>query len=321
MLKLRYSFFPTQLIWPLFTSILLISSASASDRNVEAAEIAGETTRSDGSEIHWMLSNATPDQTNRIVFVAHGSGCAPARLSASVQILADVLSSDTLNYAVLTIEKYDVTPDDAPVDPIEGCSDAFVANNTVSQRVADAMAVFDYLRAQGLFGGELILFGGSEGGAVVSILAHQTEDADAVIVLSTGTGLTMAEFFPMVAPPPASKAMQTVFDKVRIDPTAEGLVGGLSYAWWRDILDRRLSDDLLRTTIPVLLVHGVNDRSAPVEAARATRDAFAAAEQADRLAYWELPDRDHAMTDPQGVSHMEDVLRQIGGWIEKQHMP
>ena len=263
-----------------------------------------------------MLSNATPDQANRIVLVAQGSGCAPARSSASVQMLAEILS----DYAVLTINKYDVTPDDAPEDPVEGCSDAFVANHTVSQRVADAQAVVDDLKTRGLFDGNLILFGGSEGGAVVSILAHQAEDADAVIVLSTGTGLTMAEFFPMVAPPPAVKAMQAVFDRVRTDPTAEGVVGGVSYAWWRDILDRRLSDDLLMAAIPVLLVHGVNDRSAPVEAARATRNAFTAAGQTDRLTYWELPDRDHAMADPQGVSHMEEVLQQIGGWIE-EHMP
>ena len=301
-----------QLICALAMATLAVGPVSASESNPAATDIAAETARPDGTEIHWVLSNAVPDRANRIALIAQGSGCAPARSSASVQMLADILS----DHAVLTIDKYDVEPDDTPADPIEGCSESFVANHTVSQRVADALDVLDDIKARGLFDGELVLFGGSEGGAVVSVLAHQAVDADAVIVFSTGTGLTMAEFFPMVAPPPAMEAMQTVFDQVRTDPNAVGVVGGLSYAWWRDILDRRLSDDLLLSTIPVLLVHGVNDRSAPVEAARATHDAFAIAGQANRLTYWELPDRDHAMVDSQGVSHMDEVLRQVGSWID-----
>ena len=290
--------------------------ACAAVGSVAAGDMVGTTARPDGSLVHWTLSNAVQDRANRIVFVAQGSGCAPARASSSVRMLAEILS----DYAVLTIEKYGVAPDDAPADPMADCSRAYLENHTVSQRVADARAVFEDLRARGLLDGDLVLFGGSEGGAVVSILSHQAEDTDAVVVFSTGTGLTMAEVFPLVVPPPVAERMQAMFDEIRNDPDAEGVLSGVSYDWWRDSLDRRYSDDLLTSNVPVLIVQGADDRSAPVEAARAARDAFIAAGQEHRLTYWEFQDRDHGMVDAQGVSHMGAVLKKARGWIEA-HMP
>ena len=290
--------------------------ACATVGSVAADDTVGTTARPDGSRVHWMLSNAVQDRANRIVLVAQGSGCAPARASPSIRMLVEILSG----YAVLTVEKYGVALDDAPADPMADCSEAYLENHTVSQRVADARAVFQDLRARGLLDGDLVLFGGSEGGAVVSILSHQAEDADAVVVFSTGTGLTMAEFFPSVVPPPVAERMRVVFDEIRNDPSAEGVLSGVSYDWWRDVLDRRYSDDLLTSTIPVLIVQGADDRSAPVEAARAARDAFVAAGQEQRLTYWELEDRDHGMVDAQGVSHMGAVLKKVRGWIQA-HMP
>ncbi|WP_299394967.1 alpha/beta hydrolase [Pelagibius sp.] len=282
-----------------------------------AKEIADTTARADGSRIHWALSNVAPDRPNRVVLIAQGSGCSPARSSPSVVMLAEILS----DHAVLTVEKPGVAPADAPADGIEGCSDTYLENHTVSQRVADVMMVLGDLRERRLFDGDLVLFGGSEGGAVVSVLAHRAAEADAVVVLSTGTGLTMAEFLPLVAPPPAMEQMRTAFDGIRSDPNATGVLGGVSYDWWRDVLDRRFSDDLLKAGIPVLLIHGARDRSAPVEAARATRDAFVAAGQEHRLTYWEFETRDHAMVDPQGRSHMGEVLTQVRRWIDKRLPP
>ena len=177
--------------------------------------------------------------------------------------------------------------------------------------------MLQYLRSRGLWDGRLILFGGSEGGAVVSILSHELKEADAVVVFSTATGLTMAEFFPMVVPPPVANQMAKVFEQVRTSPDSQGVIGGNSLMWWADILDRRLSDDLLKSDIPVLIVHGQNDRHAPVEAARATLDIFKDAGEADRLTYWELPHRNHQMVDEQGNSHLSEVLSDVALWIRE----
>ena len=222
------------------------------------------------------------------------------------------------DYATLTVEKYDVDLTDAPVNSYDDCSDVYFAHHTISQRVSDVKAVLSDLKAQGIWKDDLVLFGGSEGGAVVSILSHDIAEADAVVIVSTGTGMTIAEFFPMIVPPPFAKEMKEVFEVLRKNPDAKGMAASNSYTWWADILDRRLSDDLLASDIPILLVHGVNDTNAPVESARATQDAFAAAGQSDRLTYWELENRSHQMKDPEGVSHMQDALADVYGWIEEQ---
>ncbi|MEM9738667.1 MAG: hypothetical protein AAF829_02280 [Pseudomonadota bacterium] len=282
--------------------------------NIEPSDFDGISKRSDGSIIEWRLENARPEASNKILLIAQGSGCAPARSSANVDLLANIATG----FATLTIEKYGVSVDDAPANSSEDCTETYFMNHTVSQRVADARTVLADLAEDGLWNGALYLFGGSEGGAVVSILSQAETETDAVAVFSTGTGLTMAEFFPMVVPPPVAARMQDIFDAVRANPDAEGIAGGNSYRWWADILDRRLSDDLLQSTAPILLVHGVNDRSAPVASARSTRDAFATAAQSSRLTYWELEDRDHAMIDQNGQSHMADVLRDVVEWLEQR---
>ncbi len=297
-------------------AVLLVASAWTAGHSA-AREIADMTARADGSRIHWTLSNAAQDRPNRVVLIAQGSGCSPARSSPSVAMLAEILS----DYAVLTVEKAGVAPADVLTERIEGCSDTYLESHTVSQRVADVAAVLEDLKERRLFDGDLVLFGGSEGGAVVSVLAHEAVETDAVVVLSTGTGLTMAEFLPLVAPPPAMEQMRAAFDGIRSDPDAAGVLGGVSYNWWRDVLDRRFSDDLLKADIPVLLIHGGRDKSAPVEAARATRDAFVAAGQERRLTYWEFETWDHAMVDPQGRSHMGEVLTQVRRWIDEQTRP
>jgi pimeloyl-ACP methyl ester carboxylesterase len=125
----------------------------------------------------------------------------------------------------------------------------------------------------------------------------------------------LSEFLPMVIPPPVAAQMSKAFGLVRANPNARGVIGGNSYRWWADILDRRFSDDLLKSDIPVLIVHGQNDRHAPIATAHAARDAFISAGENDRLTYWALPHRDHQMVDEQGNSHLAEVLSKVGSWI------
>lgn len=273
--------------------------------------LVGQTSRANGTFIEWTLGGAQEGSLRPILFVAQGSGCAPARANSNIALLATALPE----FALLTIEKYGVMPADTPADPMSSCSTTYFEHHTVTQRVEDAKAVLQDLRARLLWDGRLVLFGGSEGGAVVSILSHELIDADAVVVFSTGTGLTMAEFFPMVVPPPVATQMSDVFEQVRSNPDARGVVGGNSFRWFADILDRRLSDDLLKSDIPVLIVHGQNDRHAPIATARAAREAFIGAGEADRLTYWELPHRDHQMVDEAGKPHLADILFDVASWI------
>jgi pimeloyl-ACP methyl ester carboxylesterase len=297
------------------TASLLVLVWGCVDSDVPAeVTLSDSTLRADGSPIYWQLAQFAVDAYKPVLLVAQGSGCAPARRNANVATLATHLPE----FAVLTIEKYGVDPAVERADPVNDCSADYHANHTVTQRVEDARRVLQSLRERGLWNGRLVLFGGSEGGAVVSILAHETNEVDATVVFSTGTGLTVAEFLPVILPPPVVAMMTAVFDQARANPRSSDVVGGNALKWWADILDRRLVDDLLASSAPILLVHGVNDREAPVAAARATRDAFAVAGQAEQLTYWELADRDHQMRDVHGVSHLEAVLSDVAAWVRAQ---
>jgi len=303
---------PNKNIVGLFAVCLL--SACQSINYAQPKQIDGATLRSDGSEIHWSLSGHNIRKKNKVLLIAQGSGCAPARTSQNISMMAQIVPE----FSVLTIEKYGVTPTGRDKAPTAPCSEEFVNNHTISQSVHDAKSVFKDIGKRGFWNGETVLFGGSEGGAVVSILSHALPETSATVVLSTGTGLTMAEFFPMVVPPDFAEEMKEIFEEIRLNPAAKGMAAGNSYEWWRDILDRRLSDELLKSKTPILLVHGVNDKSAPVEAARATQQAFISAGKRQQLTYWEMKDRDHQMNDLQGNPHMQAVLADVVTWINHQ---
>lgn len=275
--------------------------------------LSGTSIRADGSTIHWHLDNVSGERPEALVLVAQGSGCASTLTNPNIELLASKFADLT----ILTIEKYGVEPWDAPADPIENCSTAYYANNTISQRVDDAEQVLAELHAQGIWNGDLALFGGSSGGPVVAMLGARLPETDAIVVFSAGAGLTLAESLPEVVPPPVAAAIQEQFDRIRQEPDSLEVMSGNSFRWWADIMDHRPVDDLLAASAPVLLVHGTLDESSPVASARATRNAFNAAGD-DRLTYCELQGLDHQMVDTSGTSQMSRVLDSVADWISGQ---
>jgi alpha-beta hydrolase superfamily lysophospholipase len=217
------------------------------------------------------------------------------------------------DFAVVTVEKYGVKPGDSPADPYEGCSPIFYANHTVSQRAADYQQVLGLVSREPWWNGQLVLFGGSEGGAAISVLAPRVKP-DAVVVFSTAPGRNFRETFKLAIPPPVAAQADAVFAMALADPKSTTVWGGNSYRWWADILDRDLVADLMAAEVPVLLVQGERDQSAPVAVARKARDAFAAEGRCE-LTYWELPGYDHQMRDASGASRLDEVLARISGWL------
>jgi alpha-beta hydrolase superfamily lysophospholipase len=277
-----------------------------------AADVNGMTQRQDGSSIHWTLDKTETGDPKRILLIAHGSGCKPARASRNVTMLAELAK----DFSILTVEKYDVSSQEG-ASQSDTCSDGFYQNHTVTRRVEDTKLVLSDLKRDGHWAGDLAVFGGSEGGAVVSVLASEVEEVDAVVVLSTGTGLTLEEYLPMVVPPPVAEQMRSQFAALRANPKKSVVIGGNSNLWWLDILERRLSQDLLQSESPILLVHVTKDQYAPVASARATQEAFSAAPNADRLTYWEMEGLDHDMVDEEGTSHMASVLSDVVAWLNQ----
>lgn len=241
--------------------------------------------------------------------LAQGSGCLAATKNRNLERAKGLLP----RFAVVMVEKYGVVPDQTPDDPFGGCSPTFYARHTVSQWVADYQRVLAEAEASPWWDGRLVLFGGSEGGAAVSMLAPRVRPT-ALVVFSTAPGRSFRQNLKLAVPPEVAVQVDSEFAKIKAEPLSSKLWGGNSYRWWADILDHDLTADVLSLRAPILIVHGERDRSAPVQVARTVRDDF---QQAGRcnLTYWEFPGYDHQMVDGAGISHIDEVIQRISTWL------
>lgn len=280
-----------------------VSNASMTDRL---------TSRPDGSVIHWTLDRRAGGRRQGILVLAQGSGCRAATENNNITDAKALLP----DFAVLTVEKRGVSPHAIAPDPYNGCTRQFYAHHTVTQRALDYELVLRQLEKEPWWNGQLVLFGGSEGAAAISVLAPMMKPS-AVVLFSTAPGRNFASGFKRDLPPRVAAQANAVFADVRAHPTSTKLWGGNSYVWWADILRLDTTADMLRVTAPVLMVQGDSDTDAPVEGARAFRDDYRRAHHCN-LTYWELPGYDHHMHDAAGVSHLNEVLGRISQWLKVQ---
>ena len=264
--------------------------------------------RPDGSGVDWYLDRQSGAPKQGILVLAQGSGCASVTLNHNIATAKHLLP----DFAVITVDKYGVGPGDDP-KPTDSCSKTFYAHHTISQRVADYRQVIASAEAMPWWNGQLVLFGGSEGGAVMQILAAQVE-ANAAVIYSSATGMPFAEAFVQVIPPQMAAEAPAELARIRRAPLSTKVWGGNSYRWWADVIDRPLWREALKAKAPLLVVQGRHDRSNPVASARAFRDAFAAGKHC-HLTYWEYEDYDHAMADAAGTSHQAEVFARISVWL------
>jgi pimeloyl-ACP methyl ester carboxylesterase len=191
------------------------------------------------------------------------------------------------------------------------CPADFYDRYTISQRVEDYEAVLTALGGQP---GRLILFGGSEGGLAMAILAARVHP-DAAILFSSATGTSFGEMVLSTVPPEGKASVAAGFEAARANPDSSELLSGHTYRFWADSLDHRSIDYMRKTDTPFLLIQGGLDTSSPIAAARATAEVFAT-EGRCNLTYWELPALDHGMLDPKGNTHLPAVATMAAAWAE-----
>ncbi len=267
--------------------------------------------RQDGSSINWTVDRQTSAREAKqgILLIAQGSGCLAATENPNITSTKRLLPE----FAVLTVEKYGVESHARPSDPFNGCSNTFYSHHTVSQRVEDYKRVLVELECEEWWNGQLVLFGGSEGGAAVALLAPSV-NANAIIIFSSAPGHSFEKLFKMTVPPEIAEQAGSEFKKIEADPTSSKVWGGNSYRWWADILHQDMTAALLSTHSPILLVQGERDSHAPAAVARQIRDEFETNKHRN-LTYWEFAGYDHAMQDAHGVSHLAEVMARISTWI------
>ncbi|MGL6161694.1 alpha/beta hydrolase [Microbulbifer sp.] len=289
----------------LCTAVALLLGLAATPAAAEAARKISK--RPDGSTIYWSIEHPSGSEPRGLLLIAQGSGCLPAIQNPTVAQGRSIAP----DFSILLVEKYGVTHTDKPESPMSDCPEEYFARHTVSQRADDVVQVVGELKEADWWNGQLVLFGGSEGGAVVARLAPRLQP-DAAVVFSSGLGESLAESLPRVIPPPAAREAEAKFAEARENPESSEVWGGNSYRWWADIVDDVLVNHLLKTEVPVLLVNGERDS---VQSARAARDAYKIANRCE-LTYWEFPDYDHFMTDSDGNNHRKEVFAKISEWID-----
>lgn len=292
------------------TSVLwLVLSIAAPLPALAEAPAASFVERPDGSRISYYVERRSMAQREPVLLMFQGSGCDSVTQNDRIRWTAPQLAPD---HALVTIDKYGV----AAGSNGENCSVAFWGGNTLERRVLDALQVVARLRREGWWNGQLIIFGGSEGGAVAAMLAPFVPETKAAIVWSSGIGLPIGEMIKQALPPPMRAEAGKVFPEAKINPTGDRQWGGASYRWWADSIDLVPARSLLQTPAPVLLIHGTRDESAPVASARAARDLVVAGGKGN-FVYREYEGYDHFMVDAAGVDHRAEVLAETAEWLRE----
>ena len=266
--------------------------------------------RTDGSAIHYSVERRRPRGRQPLLIMLQGSGCDSVALNERIRWMAMRLAP---GHALLTIEKYGVVPGSDG----SNCTADFLRGNTLTQRVLDAVQLVAALRRQSWWSGELIIFGGSEGGAVAAMAAALIPETKAVIVWSSGIGLPVGQMIRAALPPSIQAEADRVFAEARANPAADRHWSGAGYRWWADAVDQVPARGLVQTPAPVLLIHGTGDQSAPIASARAARDLVRGSGKRN-FTYREYQGFDHFMVDGRGVDHRAEVVAAAADWLRRQ---
>jgi hypothetical protein len=116
--------------------------------------------------VNWYLDRRGEDGKQGILVLAQGSGCASVTTNQNTERARSLEP----HFAVVTVDKYGVEPGDRDGGR---CSEAFYGRGTVSQRVADYQAVIARVERMPWWNGRIVMFGGSEGGAVLQLLVSR----------------------------------------------------------------------------------------------------------------------------------------------------
>lgn len=271
--------------------------------------------RPDGSLINYWLGK-TRRRSSGVVLVMQGTGCEAVSSKPNLRHAAGILRPGD---RALLIDKVGVGSDDGgPV--IDGCPQRYWDRYTLSLRVQDCLRVIADLRRQPWWNKEIVIFGGSEGGAVAALLAPLVPEARAVIVLSSGTGVPVGELIRAAVPPAMAAEAPDVFAAAHEHPTGQRRWGGLSYRWWDDAVDIVPARSLVQSTVPILLIHGARDQSSPVSTARAGYEMARNAGKTN-IEYREFAELDHFMRTADGTDHMDRVLGDAAKWIYARKRP
>lgn len=192
---------------------------------------------------------------------------------------------------------------------------------TKQTRVADTLALIRADLPRRVAGSPVILCGASEGGDVAAAVAAREPRLTHIVILNSGGGQTQADEMRSTwqqLPPQlnirSQADLESVFADIRANPSADRYWYGHPYRRWASYAFDRPADDLLKITVPILMIQGERDTSALAASARATRDLFTTAGKTN-LTYREYAGADHRFVLPDGTSVFPRVEVDLVKWL------
>ena len=230
---------------------------------------------------------------------------------------------------LLTVEKYgidDTLPyDKDPERP--DCPAAYLEHDSPQQRASDLDAVLTELRrTQGYR--QVVALGGSEGAVVANLLASHSRNVDATIAFNGGGQWFLNDMLHSLASEPVPAAQRRAAEQglrsfarhVLASPPQAMNTSGHGHPWWRGVLELDQLATLRQVAGPVLILQGGADASvSPQETlSMVARLRLAGSRNIDYRAY---PGLDHAMTGPDGISRMPEVVDDMAAWLRRTLAP
>ena len=255
-------------------TLLVLLPVSAENLSLEQA---------DGATLHYYYD--PPPKGGAVVVILQGSEC----LRVNHKYAPMIASLQAHNLGVLRVEKPGLSPD----TPIGECPEAYLQNNTLERRVWDLLSVLAELRKRHDWNGKLALVGGSEGGMLAALCAPLIPETRAVALISSGGGQTFGqEVQQMMSDQMRQSGMpedkikeqmastEALFQQARREPTtlkewgSDGKLARNTHLWLSRAVHVAGYRPLLRVDVPILVVHGAEDRSTPADSARLLQEAF-----------------------------------------------
>lgn len=279
--------------------------------------------RMNGSKIQFYLE--TPAQKDfPVVFYIHGSTC--RSVLPMFQKVAQALSAKGVG--VISVEKYGLNQDTTE------CPKEYLEHNTITSRIQDHLRVTAYLRWRLKSWNQKVAWvGGSEGGQLAALVAPLVRETAMVVMMGSGGGLTMAEELPIAfekllkrkgaGPTHIQKMKWELEDQYKMikahpTPYKEWLSDGKSarntYKYWNSILWAKVLPSLESLDVPILMVHGTEDTSCPIESADILNTRFQFLGKYN-LTYRKYQGLEHNWSDLYGNSHLQRVMNDTFSWV------
>ena len=257
------------------------------------------------SELTYFVDRPDSDQPVPIILTIDGSSCrGPTSNGFDQVMIPDETAYEP--YARVFVAKPGVGLEDDGT----ACTEDFLKNYTVDQRVTDHLRVLQHLRTKAdWWDGRLYIWGWSDGGGIGSRLTAYYPNVERAVLGGMGGGTTMFEQFrdvhicPETPGQPKEEREACVdnlskqFEQITNNPTWKRSWAGEenTFRVWASRINARLTNILIDTDTPILIVHGANDvESVPVTSARKLVEDLKAAGRGS-VTYWEIPDMAHSI--------------------------